>query len=611
MRLSQEDIRRMVGNGNGVVGGGGGGGDISGATQAWVSQNFVSIDFFSKLFKAYDSAATPNEIKPNDTQSTITNIKAMFGLWTQQYISALGQNPGGGGTDLNEPLASINVAELGAPTAAGQVLTWNGTQWVYNIPGGGGGGGTGTVTSITAGTGLSGGTITTMGTIAINSTYQGYIQHGEIAYGWGDHSQAGYATQTWVGQQGFALASDVYSKSDADAKFMTIAAFENLFNAIASDGSTKVNHPYADNVASIKAMFGLWTNQYLSALGLNSSGGGATSLVDLLDVSISNPSNGQALVYNSTTQKWENTNVSGGGGTVTQISTGTGLTGGPITTSGTISISSTYQSYIQHGEAAYGWGDHAQAGYATPISVANQMQTYAKIQSGTITIGDNSITPLTQHQTVDGTFWGQSWENGGSVSGSIDAGSNGGQITSFHSIELNNHGTLSDYGGFIDFHFNGSSSDYTSRIIEDASGRLFFDVSVGVRIGSALLSWDNDNNALKIQKIDGTAANFYATGGVSALGMSAGSSSIDAMKFNYVTVNNQLKFGTNDDVTMYVDDMFYIESNLDVSINGVEMFNNNVRANRFYLDSTRYLFISSGKLYFYDGSSNKEIAFTN
>lgn len=588
----------MVGNGNGVVGGGGGGGDIAGyATQAWVNENYLSIEFFSKLFKAYDSASTPNEIKPNDTESTITNIKAMFGFWTQQYISALGQNSGGGGggTDLNEPLTSINVAELGAPTAAGQVLTWNGTQWVYNIPGGGGGGGTGTVTSITAGTGLSGGTITTMGTIAINSTYQGYIQHGETAYGWGNHASAGYATQTWVGQQGFALASNVYSKDDADAKFMTIAAFENLFNAIASDGSTKVNYPYAANVVSIKAMFGLWTDQYLSALGLNSSGGGggATSLVDLLDVSISNPSNGQALVYNSTTQKWENQNVSGGGGTVTQISTGTGLTGGPITTSGTISIDSSY--------------------------IATQLQNYAFIRSGLITIGDNSIRPLTQHQTVDGTFWGQSWSNRGSVSGDINAGSNGGQITGFHSLELNNYGTLSDYGGFIDFHYNGASGDYTSRIIEDASGRLFLDASVGVRIGSALLSWDSNNNALKIQKIDGTAANFYATGGVSALGMSAGASSIDAMTFGYVTIVNRLTFDDGDyQHTIYGDE----DGNL--VINGSEgvkidtdlyMQNNDITAQymtakRFYVGTNRYIYLdSSNVLKYYDNGTVKTIAF--
>ncbi len=44
--------------------------------------------------------------------------------------------------------------------------------------------------------------------------------------------------------------------------------------------------------------------------------------------------------------------------------------------------------------------------------------------------------------------------------------------TDLVSIELNTDGSLSGYGGFIDFHFNGSQADYTSRIIEDASGKL-------------------------------------------------------------------------------------------------------------------------------------------
>ena len=54
---------------------------------------------------------------------------------------------------------------------------------------------------------------------------------------------------------------------------------------------------------------------------------------------------------------------SGGSGTVTRVATGTGLTGGTITTSGTISISSTYRTYISNGNTAYGWGNHANAGY--------------------------------------------------------------------------------------------------------------------------------------------------------------------------------------------------------------------------------------------------------
>ena len=50
---------------------------------------------------------------------------------------------------------------------------------------------------------------------------------------------------------------------------------------------------------------------------------------------------------------------------VTSVATGTGLTGGTITSTGTISINSTYQTYISNGNTAYGWGNHANAGYLT------------------------------------------------------------------------------------------------------------------------------------------------------------------------------------------------------------------------------------------------------
>ena len=39
-------------------------------------------------------------------------------------------------------------------------------------------------------------------------------------------------------------------------------------------------------------------------------------------------------------------------------------------------------------------------------------------------------------------------------------------------IELKPGSAAAGHGGAIDFHFNNSSADYTSRIIEDASGRL-------------------------------------------------------------------------------------------------------------------------------------------
>lgn len=48
-------------------------------------------------------------------------------------------------------------------------------------------------------------------------------------------------------------------------------------------------------------------------------GGGSSTFAGLDDVSFNNLQNGQVPKYNSTTQKWENANESGGGGTVTDV----------------------------------------------------------------------------------------------------------------------------------------------------------------------------------------------------------------------------------------------------------------------------------------------------
>ena len=366
-----------------------------------------------------------------------------------------------------------------------------------------------------------------------------------------------------VGSGGSSEGGGGISIAQVDAAYVSKAFFDQLFTV---HGKRTYTDPETQeevtedviispnqiaegeySLSNVEVSVGLWTNSFLSALGLGTGGGGggATALSELVDVALSNPQNGQVLMYNSSTGKWYNGTVqSGGGGTVTSITAGTGLTGGTITSSGTIALSQEMQTSIANGATAYGWGDHAQAGYATQKWVGQQGYATQQWvgQQGFLKASDlNGYATqqwvqqqgyLTSHQSVDGTFWGQSWSNHGTLSGSIYAGSNGGVITGFHSIELNNYGTLSGYGGFIDFHYNGSSSDYTSRIIEDANGRLFFDVSSGVRIGSVVLSWDSGNNALKIQNIDGTAANLYATGGVSALGMSAGDAATDGWRGN-------------------------------------------------------------------------------
>lgn len=59
--------------------------------------------------------------------------------------------------------------------------------------------------------------------------------------------------------------------------------------------------------------------------------------------------------------------VGSGTGTVTNIETGTGLTGGPIATTGTIAIESTYITKI---DSSYSWGNHASIGYLTDLSTS-------------------------------------------------------------------------------------------------------------------------------------------------------------------------------------------------------------------------------------------------
>jgi hypothetical protein len=158
--------------------------------------------------------------------------------------------------------------------------------------------------------------------------------------------------------------------------------------------------------------------------------------------------------------------------------------------------------------------------------------------------------------------------------------------------------------------------------------------------------YDTSNNALKVIYSDGTAANFYATGGVSALGMSAGVSTVDAMTFNNLSVNNSIKFNSsvnvitgelsqivrtsNDSDCIYLlnfndsskvtSSNYYYNQYDNVGLHGTNYNYDETwwidpdgcaKFKRLYLDSTRYLYINGGTLYYYNGSTSKQVAFTN
>lgn len=166
----------------GSVGGGGGTSpeSLAGyATQIWVNTNFISIEFFNRLFTVLDEDG--NAIEPNDTNTVIESIQSMFGFWSNLYISALGQGSGGSAAIT---LGMLDDVQLTSPQN-GQVLKFNGTKWV-NGDGGGGG--------------------TDMQTVWDNLAASGSQQ---INASHLTNALNGYATQAWVGQQGYLTASAI------------------------------------------------------------------------------------------------------------------------------------------------------------------------------------------------------------------------------------------------------------------------------------------------------------------------------------------------------------------------------------------------------------------
>lgn len=85
-------------------------------------------------------------------------------------------------------------------------------------------------------------------------------------------------------------------------------------------GSVKLEYDSASNALKIsnintQQVINLYATGEISAYGYNSgsAGGGASTLNDLDDVTLSNLQNGQALVYNSSTGQWVNSTIQAGG----------------------------------------------------------------------------------------------------------------------------------------------------------------------------------------------------------------------------------------------------------------------------------------------------------
>ena len=436
--------------------GGGGGG---GASQYWVEENYISKLFFNQLFTVYDEDG--NIVEPNDTESVIASIKSMFGFWTDAYLSALGNNPGGGGAELTlASLADVDVHGV----ADGQALVWNATiqKWV---PGQGGGiditamwaalaqSGTQQIDVSHLGTALTGyATETWVGN-------QGYITSSALN---------GYATESWVGSQISDMATKTWvsgnylSQTDAAATYVSIAFFERLFKAY---NDSTVVHPNntTSTIDNIKAMFGFWTEQYISALGKGSSGesGGVTmaQVWSALGNSTTEQINISHLTtalsgYNPTSNfKTINGNsiigtgdivIQGGGGTVTSIKVGTtsySPTDGVVSLPAYPTDADTLDGYhASVDNAPFGkipvinpngfmevgnsfemhYDNSGSLDYSTRLYCTGDYQNSVALpsDSGTLALTTDNVASATKLQTPR-TIWGQNFDGTSNVTGSF------------------------------------------------------------------------------------------------------------------------------------------------------------------------------------------------
>jgi len=403
---------------------------ISNVTQSWVQQNYVSKEWFRKVFRVYDEDGL--EIVPNDMDSVVDNIKAMVGLWTNEYLSALGMGRDGGGT--TQTLAQLNDVQLGT-LVNGDALVYNSAihKWENKQIQ------TGVDMSVVWAA-LAANTNEQINASHLATALSSYVTSANLSTMLND-----YATKTWAGQN-----------------FITVEWFDKLFqlyngteaeaNKIAPNGAL----PIDQTQLNIEAMFGFWTKKYISALGQGDDGSAGSGDVtwgllasQATDGRFIHPSYLTQALAGYATQSWVTSNFA----TISQVN---GLeflnqvTGGDGVLKLITNKSTEYDVDLSHEHsflelldrpdtiAGYGitltaddipmltkskisdfptsWAWSAITG--KPNSIAGYGILDAKIENGVITLGGNSITPLIS-ETYRGTVVsvGLSVPAGFSVSG--------------------------------------------------------------------------------------------------------------------------------------------------------------------------------------------------
>ena len=504
---------------------------------------------FSKLFTALDKDGNDVDLNDESKLSTITNIRANYALWSVDWISAKGKSSGGsggggglinlvygfeslGGTfDNNDNSATFNaftineIWKLASSGLTNVTVTGSGNA----------------VTDVTKGSDGRSLTFTKGSTFATKSEFDALnTKFNDFLTG----SDADDIINKWseleVFLQGMKesdnLAVILQSKMDK-------TAFSKLFTALDASGNEVDPSDDTKTIASIRANFGFWGVDYISAKGVSKGSGGtggASTLYQLVDVlandtedGVEGAAAGKALVFDGThwragdaglnesqlysylTANKYLTQSAADSRYVTssrKVIAGTGLSGGgaltsdvtlSLGTSGVVAGTYTKVMVDAYGRVTSGTNlsstdipnlDWSKITTGKPTTLAG----YGITDAYTKTEADGKYVTIATAQTVSGAKTFSATMKTSSVLPSTDANSALG-------------GTANRWSNV--YSVNGVFSQNVTAKLLSASESL--------QIGDAYLKWDAANNAVYVIKKDGTTpVGFYSTDWLSAKGVS-------------------------------------------------------------------------------------------
>jgi len=334
-------------------------------TNALIMNNDKRINF-----NTVNTSVSAYFVQQNDDNFVFYTTNTAYG---QRPVWSIFANSITSAFDIAVPLKiNSSLTANGTTGTAGQFLTSNGTATYWSSAGGG----AGTVTSVGSGNGLTGGPVTTTGTLSV------LANTGIVA-----NATGVFVNATYIGTLTSNNATNAFGKTEGALNVNSATTALTANNSTNFGGQLPAYYtnatnittgtlPYAQipaNIINTTAAFtrtGITTfsaNVVLGSSGLSANGSFGTAT--------------HVLHSNGTATYWAADDNSGG--TVTSVATGNGMTGGTISTTGTVSV------LANTGIVANATGTFVNASYIATI--ASNSATYANASiSNTFTVGTAS-----------------------------------------------------------------------------------------------------------------------------------------------------------------------------------------------------------------------------